>query len=204
MTVAELLSYLQNKTGRTDKNTDLLAGINWVKNELCNLRLSALLKKGSVMSYAAGEYHKALPDDFGVIDKVMCVLSSGGNYYELDEGDRDTLFFDDTEGTYPARYCIIGTDLYIGCPRPGSDINIYPTYYRKPQDYTAASTDTPILSDIFGIEVYVFGAERYLWNCLNVPELEAQAEVRFQNELGKLKTRDANRRTDKVRPSGVF
>lgn len=204
MTVTEFITFLQQKTGRTDKDTILLAGINWVKNELGFMQLSALMKKGSVINFSSGDSYKSLPSDFGCMDSVVCVYGTGGNYYFLEEGNRESLLFEDQQGSYPKNYCIIGSNLYVGNPVCGSDTSIYPVYFQKPADYSLVDTSTPILSDVYGNEVYVFGAERYLWNSLDIAELEAKAEQRYQFEIAKIKTRDSKRRTGIIKPNGLF
>jgi len=208
MTIAEILAYVRTKNHRTDKDDVIMRGINWVKNDLCSQRTRKLFKRGT-MTLVPGQtiYTQGvdgLPSDFQMIDKILFQYTTT-HLYELKESDYIPIEGERVTSGYPSLYHITSdNDIYIGYPKPANANTVRLYYYYKVSDYVSTDTTTPVFAGFYGDELYIWGAEFYLWDDLEMYERSNRALELYESEKAKAHSQEESKAPPFIRPNLLY
>jgi len=206
-TVAGLITLVREKTLRTDKDTTILAGINWVKNDLCakggNTTWKRAEDNSEDITLVKGQIAYSLPSDFHKPDVFEYEVSQSQKW-DLNPVNYGSIDPPTNHQGYSTAYCIKGSTVYIGCPVPGFAHTVRVFYYHKPSDYAAASTSTPVFADKYGDDAYIFGAEWYLWDTLGDQNRALVALSHYEKEKAKISFEDFRKGSPVVQSNLLF
>jgi len=183
MTIDQIISYVADKTLRSDKDSVILRGINQVKNDICNSRLSRLWTTAT-SALTADQYDYDFSSDFaisdfGLLDSIQIKLSNTW-YYPLKPTNNPDDILTDPFSNYPNKYYIYGNNkVLIGASTPKQAFDVLINYYKFIDDYTTGSTQ-PVLDSEYGSDLYIYGATGFLWDDL---EQYDRASVAYNGAL---------------------
>jgi len=207
MTVEELVAFVATKTQRLDKDSTILAGINWAKDDLCASKHKLLFKRSDItlvpgqVKYTQGG--DGLPSDFNMIDDILYVYSSTLKY-SLPNIPYQAIEENTINRGFPTGYDIQGTnDLYVGDPPAGTAHTIQVYYYHRPGDYSDDST-TPVFVSEYGNDAYIYGAEFYLWQSVEEYQRAQYAQQLYHKERGQIFSQGQSKGTPVTRPQQLF
>ncbi len=209
MTPAEIVSYVQGKTKRTDKNTYLIKGLNWAKDQVC--QASLLWKKGTDITLVKGTRDYDLPADFLFADYFTVSYSADYSIdYRLYPGSRESLTGAESAQGIPSKFWIEANTataprkIMVGCPTPGQSLILTPYYYYKLADMTGKEAVDSIISALFGDSILICGAEAFVWDSVGQYEKQGKALALFHRELGNAKGMALKQGSPIAQPCRIF
>lgn len=206
MTIDQIIAFVAtNRLRRIDKNTEILQGINFVKNALLEKRLKRQWTIGTDIPLDSGYDDYNLPSGFGIMDELEIIISASEKYKISPAHNADEITCDTVTTGYPSKYFLYSDNkIMVGAPVPTSNLNMKPYYFAKIDDYTTGST-TPILADIYGAELYIFGAESYVWDCMEqYDKAEGIRLRRYNPELSRILNIEGMKAPNYVKPNPIF
>lgn len=187
MNDSEIITEVQNRTKRTDKDSTIVSGINWGNIELAKAGISIFDGIDTSISLASGTYAYPIAiSDFFLL-RYYPYVSYANQLYKLEKTSVDAIVNDYLSGGRgtPTRYCISGMSggyrvMNIGYPCPGSAATLYLFYVKKPTAASVGSAATPDVVSAFGSlgdEYLCSCGEYFVWQSLNQDKNELNEVV---------------------------
>ena len=205
MDTAALLTQIESRTSRDDKNAEAVLGFNlalaWFQNHGLNILRSVQtipLVSGTYIYDLASDFAQVTVSSDGVLQQPS--ISRGGSLSRLTHVASELAFTNAdimSMGGDPSGYKVFGFNsttgrktIYIGIPTPAAALNVYVPYVQAATKYVAATTAyESIVSKAYGAfadEAILKMGESMVWDSLEVydkAELARKKSVYYGNKV---------------------
>ena len=206
MTRAEIVTEVQGRTKRTDRDSTIISGLDWA-----NLKLAAseprVLRNLDEQSLVSDQVNYDLPSDFLMLRRQPYIKINEQTFLQLEPLDERRIEVEVVQ-SIPSHYALVGFNsdtsrrrIMVGYPTvTSSNYTLFVPYTASPGSFSTDDSES-ILSLSYGAiadEAYIAAGEYFLWRALGDPEkkegqawrnwLRQSAEVLYIDNSEPMKT----------------